>query len=190
MMSSSSTRALALAPHPAGVRDSAVRAIEAHVRRDPSGLLALRYTVRGELARLVIPPARSPRRAEDLWRHTCFEAFIAPGAGAAYLELNFSPSGEWAGYEFQAYRKPQAPDREPRGPSTPAQAPSVRTMRAGQELTLEAAAVLECVRGDAPVRVALAAVLEDSSGALSYWALRHPSPRPDFHHPDNFALQI
>jgi hypothetical protein len=28
------------------------------------------------------------------------------------------------------------------------------------------------------------------SGALSYWALRHPPGKPDFHHPAGFALEL
>ena len=42
----------------------------------------------------------------------------------------------------------------------------------------------------AKLRVALCVVIEELDGALSYWALAHPAPRPDFHHPDGFALEI
>lgn len=42
----------------------------------------------------------------------------------------------------------------------------------------------------AGLSLALAAVVEDEDGALSYWALRHPPGKPDFHHPDAFALQL
>jgi hypothetical protein len=38
--------------------------------------------------------------------------------------------------------------------------------------------------------VGLAAVIEDVSGDLSYWALAHLSDKPDFHHPDGFALHL
>jgi hypothetical protein len=38
--------------------------------------------------------------------------------------------------------------------------------------------------------LALAAVLEDRDGRLSYWALEHPSERPDFHHPNSFVLEL
>jgi hypothetical protein len=189
LMSSSRTPSLPLTLHPAGVRD-AVRAIEAHVMRDPSGHLGVRYRVHGDPGRLRIPAAREPRRADHLWRHTCFEIFIAAGAGAAYLELNFSPSGEWASYEFKAYRERRAADQEQGGPIAPWDAPTVTATRGEEELTLEAAVRLDCVRGNMPLKVALAAVIEDSSGALSYWALRHPPGKPDFHHPDSFALEI
>jgi len=40
------------------------------------------------------------------------------------------------------------------------------------------------------LRLALAAVVEDERGMLSYWALRHPAGKPDFHHPDAFALEL
>jgi hypothetical protein len=40
------------------------------------------------------------------------------------------------------------------------------------------------------LRLVLSAVLEDTDGVLSYWALQHPPGRPDFHHPDAFAVQL
>ena len=32
--------------------------------------------------------------------------------------------------------------------------------------------------------------IEEASGRISYWALKHPPGRPDFHHPDGFALEL
>jgi hypothetical protein len=44
---------------------------------------------------------------------------------------------------------------------------------------------------DAPVlHLALAAVIEDHRGQLSYWALEHPVGKPDFHHPDGFTIEL
>jgi len=44
---------------------------------------------------------------------------------------------------------------------------------------------------DAPVlRLALAAVIEESDGRLAYWALWHPPGNPDFHHPEGFTLEL
>ena len=39
-------------------------------------------------------------------------------------------------------------------------------------------------------RLGLSAVIEETSGRLSYWALAHPSGRPDFHHADCFTLEL
>jgi hypothetical protein len=38
--------------------------------------------------------------------------------------------------------------------------------------------------------LALSAVVEERNGALSYWALRHSPGKPDFHHPEAFALEL
>ena len=40
------------------------------------------------------------------------------------------------------------------------------------------------------LKLALTAVVEDGSGRLSYWALRHAPGKPDFHHPDGFVLEF
>ena len=40
------------------------------------------------------------------------------------------------------------------------------------------------------LRIAAAAVLEDETGTLSYWALRHAPGKPDFHHADGFLLEL
>ncbi len=188
-MSPLRSQTLALRPHPSAPGEP-VRAIEVGVTRDPNARLVLRYTVQADSSRLRIPAPRAVRRADGLWRHTCFEAFIAAGTASSYLELNFSPSGEWASYEFGAYR-----ERNPSGPASasgcaPAEAPSITTQRTEQSMTLEASVELACLRHEAAVRVALAAVIEDSGGALSHWALRHPPGEPDFHHPDGFALHL
>jgi hypothetical protein len=36
----------------------------------------------------------------------------------------------------------------------------------------------------------LSAVVETKDGGISYWALAHPPGKPDFHHPDSFALTL
>ena len=38
--------------------------------------------------------------------------------------------------------------------------------------------------------LALSAVIEHLDGRISYWALRHPPGKPDFHHPQGFALEL
>ena len=60
-------------------------------------------------------------------------------------------------------------------------------------ITLEASVPLERLSpayADAALTLGLSAVIEDRDGALSYWALRHPAGKPDFHHADAFALAL
>src|SRR6185295_4320038 len=89
--------------HP-GSRSTAVRSLRARVRRMPSGALAVNFKLDADFDRLRIPPRRSRRFKDGLWRHTCFEVFVATRS-RAYREYNFSPSGEWATYAFRSYRK-------------------------------------------------------------------------------------
>lgn len=122
---------------------------------------------------------------DELWRTTCFEAFIArPGGG--YYEFNLSPSTAWAAYSFEGYRAGmKAADRVP--------PPVIRGRLGAAGYGLEAELVLDGLPdlpGEGPWRVGLTCILEDGEGGRSYWALAHAPNKPDFHHPDSFALDL
>jgi hypothetical protein len=175
-----SVRTVSLRPY-RPVDDRVVRSLEVHVDRSQSETLLLRYVLHGNLARLRIPLHRPAQRTDELWKHTCFEAFLQDRDGAAYHELNVSPSTEWALYSFNAYRKGMVA-------ADTLQPPAVTTERAAQQLTLDVRLDLKLLP---PSRaLALAAVIEEDSGSLSYWALAHPAAKPDFHHPDGFVFEI
>lgn len=165
---------------------SAVRSINVDVSMTVEGALRLRYLLEGELEQLMIPPGISPGRADELWRHTCFEAFIAASGSSAYREFNFSPSTQWAAYGFTRYRREM----------TPLQCDSSLPVEARCSngcLELEAIisrTALGRLPGSGEIRMALAAVVEEKRGGISYWALAHPSASPDFHHPGSFALHL
>jgi hypothetical protein len=57
--------------------------VEAEVRPN-AGSLALYFFVTGNIDDIRMPPARAAARADKLWRHTCFEAFVRTSPGAAY----------------------------------------------------------------------------------------------------------
>jgi len=84
-----------------------VRAIGVLVDRTADLELEMTFRVDGDIPRLQIPPPGAIRIGTDLWRHTCFEAFIAIEGEAAYHEFNFAPSGQWAAYELRGYRDGQ-----------------------------------------------------------------------------------
>jgi hypothetical protein len=154
-----------------------------HVGWRQDGALALTYTLTGDYTRLRIPPPRPPAKADGLWQHTCFEAFISIKGELAYRELNFSPSGEWAVYHFRGYR-----DRLPFVEEEAA--PEVLTHRTENGLVLDAGIRLPLQLTTQPLQLGLSAVIENDCGKRSYWALTHPSDKPDFHHPEAFALEI
>jgi hypothetical protein len=93
----------ALRRHPESLCVAATR-IEVDVAWPSAGGVVLSYVVHGDIAALRLPPIAAPARGDDLWQHTCFEAFIGTAAGAAYYELNFSPSTQWAAYRFDSHR--------------------------------------------------------------------------------------
>ena len=147
--------------------------------------LGFLFAVKGDIDRLKIPAQLTPRRADRLWEHTCFEAFIGEDGSRGYYEFNFSPSGEWAAYAFRDYREAVAI-------AWIGSPPAIIIQRTAQELVLQTSIDFRELRLGAArsVRMGLSAVIESDDAALSYWALRHPASKPDFHHPDCFALEL
>jgi hypothetical protein len=157
-------------------------AIEAQATRPRPGRLELRYVVRGDLGSLYLPPAGEPVRAGELWKRTCFEAFVRPAAGEAYFEFNFAPTRWWAVYRFDRYREGMA-DAE----ITPA---LIEAHTGGERFELTVAVDLPGWTATRPWRLGLTAVIEELNGEKSYWALAHAPGKPDFHHPDSFAYDL
>jgi hypothetical protein len=168
----------ALERHPAG-ECAALRGIEASVWRSRAQGLKVAYLLEGAIDRLRIPPARPPRFAERLWQHTCCEVFVARQGARGYHEFNLSPSGEWAAYAFERYRKGAAL-------ADPGLDPRIAVQRRADQLALTATIPVD----PGKLQIGLSVVVEDEGGALSYWALRHAPGKPDFHHPDSFALAL
>lgn len=165
---------------------SAVSRIEAEVDMSASAGLRLRYRVEGTLERVSVPARQQGARREDLWRHTCFEAFLSVEESPAYCEFNFSPSTEWAAWGFASYRSGRSELACPT-------APPIRVERSPNHLLLEAeidALVLGRLPGRGPLALGLSAVIEELDGRLSYWALAHPASQPDFHDPEGFVLDV
>ena len=168
----------------------APREIEArvlpHVRQIQSGSLVFQYVLHADMARVRVPKIEAPDRADGLWKQTCFEAFISAAGLAGYYELNFSPSRRWSLYSFDGYRKGMSPVDV----TVP---PRIAVSRHDDRLELEAEVRLidlGLARARLGLKLALAAVLEDDNGTLSYWALKHAPGKPDFHRPEGFALEL
>ena len=174
-----------LLAHP-GTPAPAVRELRVTVEPDPAqGGWWLRYTLGAALAALRLPPpAAQPGPADGLWRHTCFEAFVGTAQGAAYREFNFSPSGDWAAYAFSAPRQRASAGHLPL-------APRLQWRQGVGTLTLDAwlpQGVLPSA--NTPHALGLSAVIETDDGRLSYWALAHPAPQPDFHHRAGWTARL
>jgi hypothetical protein len=173
-----------LTRHPS-TRTEVARAVQVLVRRSASEL-EMTFRLDGDLPRIRIPSAGAPRIGTELWRHTCFEAFIAVEGQSAYHEFNFSPSGEWCIYALSGYR-----NGSPLADET--MRPHIATRSTGSRLDLDIIVrlnSLSVIHPRAGLRIGLSAVIEASDGTFSYWALRHSADKPDFHNADGFALLL
>ena len=160
--------------------------IDVEIRRPHVDGLALSYLVTGKIDELRIPPVTATARSDELWRHTCFEAFIRASSGGAYYEFNFAPSTHWAAYRFSGYRSGMRVADEISAPPIAVQASAdCYTL----QVSLELDRLFDLSRKTS-WRLGLSAVIEDTIGRKSYWALAHPAGQPDFHHPDCFAHEF
>lgn len=164
---------------------SAVTHIEAEVLRGQANSLAFAYIVTGTISDLALPPIVAPARTDELWRHTCFEAFFGSSLSAAYYEFNFAPSTQWAAYQFSGYRTDMRVAVEIKAPLITAHlSPERYILRASLELDQD------LLSQGSTLRLGLSAVIEEASGQRSYWALAHPPGKADFHHSDCFTLEV
>jgi hypothetical protein len=172
---------LKLTPHP-DFPCGAVEAITVEVARPAPSALRFAYRVSGRMAELVLPASAEPARADGLWRTTCFEAFLKPDGGETYLELNFAPSSDWAAYHFDAYRDGMAP--------LEIETPRIEARGGDHAFELDVTLDLARQLPPGPCRLAISAVIEETNGARSYWAIAHSPGRPDFHHDAGFAARV
>lgn len=167
-----------LHPHPQAL-PSQDYCLGVTIRRTRSGIW-LRYRVTGECRKIRWPGLRSPGRTDGLWKHTCFEMFTKRTGAESYSEYNFSPSTAWAAYHFDGYRS---------GMSDLEQAVCDSRTTVGP-FVFEILVKVSISDPIASLAIALSAVIEETDGTKSYWALKHPPGPPDFHHPDCFALTL
>ena len=174
----------ALKLHPDS-RCTAVTHIDVAVAR-AHGQLTLTYLVTGKIGDLRLAPPGARARADGLWQHTCFEAFVRRAPSPRYYELNFAPSTQWAAYRFRGYREGLVvvEDMAP---------PHIESRPGAESYSLEAVLKLDALPSlpaDVAWRLNLSAVIEEVDGRKSYWALAHTPGKPDFHHADNFVLEL
>ena len=175
----------ALKLHPDS-RCTAATRIEVEIARTHPGSLVLHYFVTGKIGDLRLPPVTAPTRADGLWQYTCFEAFVRASPGTTYYEFNFAPSMQWAAYRFSAYRREMSVANERSAPRIEVQSSDeLYELRASLKLN-----GMSSLPGDTAWRLGLSAVIEETSGRKSFWALAHPSGKADFHHSDCFAYEL
>lgn len=143
-----------------------------HLGAGPAGAGAWvddRISPRRRHRRALHSPAPAATQGRPLVAAHMLRALRRGALGSSYYELNFAPSGEWAAYAFRHYREGTPLDLDP--------VPTVAVRRAVTRFELDAIVHLDrlsCVSPQAPLQLAVSAVIEDRHGNLSFWALRHP----------------
>lgn len=175
---------LTLVPHPATPPGDPAFKVWANVEHAASlGAVAttnIWFGIGAPAARFVIPEPRDPVRADGLWQTTCFEAFLRAPGEQSYREWNFAPSGDWAAYDFSGYRES----------STNADIAAPPYVRMEDNFTWWALGATIGVDAGLIWELGLSAVIEERDGTKSYWALAHPSDKPDFHAPGCFTARL
>ena len=152
------------------------------------GILRARFRLPGDNQGVELPESRQNMekihpelRADELWRHTCFEIFIRPSKSTEYIEFNFSPSGQWAAYHFSNRRR----DMQNADVAVPAIIATDRPSR------FELSALVELPDWkEVDWEANFTAIIEEKDGTKSYWALAHPAGPPDFHDPSCFIARL
>ncbi|WP_374489492.1 DOMON-like domain-containing protein [Zoogloea sp.] len=167
-----------LLPHPTSPATPG-ESLEVTLRPDGQGGLQLHYLLKGAFANWQLPSGNlDPKR---LWAATCFELFVGRPGSSLYREFNFSPTGQWMRFDFSDYRQHSGSGRGP--------APALHWEQSPDALSLWVflpAATLP----PGPRQLGITAVVLNAAGQPAYWALAHPTPRPDFHHRGGWTINL
>jgi hypothetical protein len=146
--------------------------------------ISAEFTLHGDTTTIRWPkPSAVVKPGHDLWKHTCFEIFLAESNRPAYWEYNFSPSRQWAIYAFEDYRQP-APLTAPHSPII--EPPQLSTTAFAMQVRFN----LEAPLVNKPLIIGVSAVIETTDGQHHYFALRHCGDKPDFHLHKSFVLEM
>ncbi len=162
--------------------------------------LNLTYQITGDYGRLALPVeslslvSDGNHRQDNLWQGLCFEGFFSISGRLDYWELNFALTGAWNLYHFTNYRQGMTPELRIDHLDV-----SLDTTDTALNLALSLDLTNLDLPPDASLDVSLTAVIAEAdsdqsgyqlSNRLSYWALKHAMPEPDFHCRDSFILRL
>ncbi len=147
-------------------------------------LCAALHRRRRRSAELVLPDGQgelviADSATDGLWESTCFEAFLTEEASPIIPNSTIAPTAAGPVTSSTIIARCCGPDDL---------APWEMAAEKGDQSY--ALRVEPGIFPDNGAKLALSAVIEEVDGTKSYWALAHPPGKPDFHHPDCFALTL
>jgi len=140
--------------------------------------LSLSFSLEGGLEDYLFPAVCKNKKANELWKATCFELFLASSNEEAYYELNVSPSLEWNFYSLPTYR---AEVKEVENVSL-----NINTFK--KENTYEINMTLESdiLDFESFDTCNMTAILLTKNRERTFWSLKPMGDVPDFHNKEFF----
>ncbi len=151
--------------------------------------LELNFVIDGEIALIDLPESNSSKeRILGLWESTCFELFIKDANSSKYLEFNFSASGDWNCYAFEHYRS-DLNEYLPMKSSALKMLNKHSKNTYNYQVIIDTTQLPEAFKQVGQRMLGLSAVIKIGD-ELSYWALKHPQNKPDFHSEAGFSIVL
>lgn len=141
--------------------------------------VSLSFTLQGVLAEYSFEETKNRQRANELWRTTCFELFLASRENEDYYELNFSSSLAWNLYHLSSYR---ADVQEVQVLSEP----TIRINKQENQFQICLELELEELCLEQFNLYNVASILLTKENERTFWSVKHEKDVPDFHHRSNF----
>jgi hypothetical protein len=145
----------------------------------------IQFVVAGEIDRLQLSPiTQFPQRITGLWETTCFEFFFGVPRQEKYWEVNLSPSGDWNVFRLDRYRENL---QEEQAIAALPFTVKVERDRLTLALTFDLQGLgLEC----GAIELSATSVIQEKTGEISYWAVKHAGLEADFHLRDSFVIGL
>ncbi len=145
------------------------------------GKISLHFKIIGTLKNYQFPQRDKPKRANELWKATCFELFLANSKTKTYYEINISAILHWNIYRLETYR---AEPKELIVSSKPF------IMVKEDEQSYEIDFELECKELDLTEfdQYNLAVILLNKQNERDFWAVNPVGDSLDFHDRGGFVF--
>lgn len=131
-----------------------------------------------------------PSRRNELWKHTCFEAFLKLPQTTHYFEINQNQSKDWNVYEFSEYRTGMQESKHLMlmQLSTQKSEPQHKTKIISE---YQWSQNFLSQNNFETLQVGLCAVIESVHQTIDYYGITHSNKdQPDFHHFNSYKYTL
>ena len=136
------------------------------------------FVVKGVSEEYIFPNIESLKRADELWKATCFELLLADDS-EAYYELNFSSSLSWNFYLLDSYRA------EPKEVEL-LEEPMISCEYKNNEFHILFELESKEINFEKFKSYNIATILLTKEKERTFWAIEHLGNKPNFHNKESF----